>query len=174
MALLNVYPQRSDLAVAGAIPGGSKSYQTFEEGGILMRRRHVPSKTHARGEEKRRKRQKGFTLIEMLAVVIILVIVAAIGFVVVNNQIEKSRDNTDKANVRTIADAVQRYILEEGKAPTSVDNLVPKYLARKPEDPWNGKKENTQYYSIKPENGNITITGINPANKITLEGAVPE
>lgn len=138
-----------------------------------MRRRHVPSKTHARGEEKRRKRQKGFTLIEMLAVVIILVIVAAIGFVVVNNQIENSRNNTDKANVRTIADAVQRYILEEGEAPDEVQNLVPKYLARKPEDPWNGKKQKKEYTISTEQNGDITITGINPENKITLQGAVP-
>jgi len=141
-----------------------------------MRRRHVPSKTHARGEEKRRKRQKGFTLIEMLAVVIILVIVAAIGFVVVNNQIEKSRENTDKANVRTIADAVQRYILEKGAVPQNVPALVSEgYLAKEPQDPW-GKKnyQGTDHpYKIDPSstNNDITISGIK--DSIILKNAKP-
>lgn len=136
---------------------------------------HTHPNTQARREEKARKRQKGFTLIEMLAVVIILVIVAAIGFVVVNNQIEKSRENTDKANVRTIADAVQRYIMDKAQVPESVDDLVGEYLAKEPEDPWNGNRsDGNEGYSISSDNdGNVTITGINPENEITLEGAVP-
>ncbi len=101
-----------------------------------MFRKRLPSQSHAKGVEKARKRQKGFTLIEMLAVVIILVIVASIGFVVVNNQIEQSRQRTDVANVRTVADAVQRYIMDNSSRPANVSALVDGgYLAKGPEDP---------------------------------------
>ncbi len=134
---------------------------------LATRRNGQPARKH--------RRQKGFTLIEMLAVVLILVIVAGIGFVVVNNQIEKSRDRTDIANVRTIADAVQRYMMENTSAPVgNVDTnhvlIKEGYLAAPPQDPW-GKEGK---YTISESNGDITITGINASkNKVVLEGAVP-
>lgn len=135
-----------------------------------MFRKRLPSQLHAKGVEKAHQRQKGFTLIEMLAVVIILVIVAAIGFVVVNNQIEKSRLNTDKANVRTIADAVQRYVMDKSAAPNNVDALVGEYLAKKPEDPWN--KGDEYKIEVNTQTGDITVKGIKSENDIKLEGAL--
>jgi len=126
--------------------------------------------------EQRRRRQQGFTLIEMLAVVLILVIVAGIGFVVVNNQIEKSRERTDVANVRTIADAVQRYMIENTSAPTgqvTANHPLIKdgFLAAPPQDPW-GKNN---LYNITSDGKNITITGVKASNppQVTLNEAVP-
>ncbi|MBX6395927.1 MAG: prepilin-type N-terminal cleavage/methylation domain-containing protein, partial [Alicyclobacillaceae bacterium] len=105
----------------------------------------------------RRKRQRGFTLIEMLAVVLILAIVAGVGFVVVNNQIEDSKVKTDMANLRTIADATNRYIMDNGGSlPSSVSALVGKYLGSEPKDPWEQKS-----YIIK-DNGNNTLTISSP------------
>ncbi|HHY65955.1 MAG TPA: prepilin-type N-terminal cleavage/methylation domain-containing protein [Alicyclobacillus sp.] len=106
----------------------------------------------------RRRRQGGFTLIEMLAVVVILAIVAGVGFVVVNNQIEKARVNTDIANLRTIGDAVNRYIMDNGSAPSSMADLVGKYLGSEPKDPW----ANSSYTLnvTQPNNntpGNVTV-----------------
>jgi general secretion pathway protein G len=113
----------------------------------------------------------------MLAVVLILVIVAGIGFVVVNNQIEKSRERTDVANVRTIADAVQRYMMEETESPDGdVDEehaLIEKgYLAAPPSDPW-GKGNK---YHISSSGQDITITGVKASDppEVTLEGAIPD
>lgn len=156
---------------------------------------HTHPNTQARREEKARKRQKGFTLIEMLAVVIILVIVAAIGFVVVNNQIEKSRVNTDAANARTIADAVQRYILDHGSLDASGSGGPAKasgqvnannglitggYLAKPPADPW-GKG---RFYEVEANGKDVTIKAIlekekanddeeKNKNNITLKNALP-
>ncbi|OUM87223.1 MAG: hypothetical protein BAA01_09140 [Bacillus thermozeamaize] len=146
-----------------------------------MRRRHVLKDTQARREEKARKRQKGFTLIEMLAVVIILVIVAAIGFVVVNSQIERSRQNTDQANVRTVADAVQRYIMDKSTAPGGIKDLVDGgYLAKGPQDPWNDTGHDDEYTDNDNLNDYITISGspnVSITSKhgatVTLKGAVP-
>src|SRR5690606_8951147 len=121
---------------------------------------------------RKRRRQKGFTLIEMLVVVLILVIVAGIGFVVVNNQIEKSRERTDIANVRTIADAVQRYMMENTDVPT-VEKLVNEgYLAAPPKNPWG--EDNPEHYNISKEGTNdIKVTGIKQGNEVILKGAIP-
>ncbi|ATY86152.1 hypothetical protein CVV65_15460 [Kyrpidia spormannii] len=129
-------------------------------------------KEPARPQAIRRRRQAGFTLIEMLAVVVILAIVAGVGFVVVNNQIENARVNTDKANVRTIADATQRYIMDKGAAPTDVGDLVTNgYLAKAPVDPWDSTK--TDAYSISTTDKNVTISGPKPGDSLTLSNVLP-
>lgn len=130
-----------------------------------MSETHVKADCHVReepqGGPKRRKRQSGLTLVEMMAVITILAIVSGVGFVVVNNQIEKARENTDKANVRTIADAVNRYIMDNGKSPGSftVDDsdkkLVGQYLGSAPKSPWEGEGS----YQVSDDGkGAITIT----------------
>lgn len=91
------------------------------------------------------------------------------------SQIEKSRERTDVANVRTIADAVQRYMMENTEAPIgAVDEdhelITQGYLAAPPQDPWG----NNNKYSITTSNKDIIITGVGKDKySITLEGAVP-
>ncbi|CAB3395433.1 type II secretion system protein [Kyrpidia spormannii] len=133
-------------------------------------------KEPARPQVARRRRQGGFTLIEMLAVVVILAIVAGVGFVVVNQQIEKARVNTDMANLRTIADAANRYIMD-GNDPQKLSGtngqvdqnsvLIGAYLGAPPKDPWN-----SAYYSIDVQGNTITITsphGGNNAQKLSVQ-----
>jgi general secretion pathway protein G len=112
----------------------------------------------------------------MLAVVIILVIVAGIGFVVVNNQIERSRENTDAANIRTVADAVQRFIMDNSEAPENVTELVTEgYLAAAPQDPWGDQQHNNPnaYITITPQGRNVVITSAH-GHTVTLQNALPQ
>jgi len=54
-------------------------------------------------------KNKGFTLVELLAVVALLAIIAAIAFPFIQDSIEESRENTYKEQVRTIEYAAKRW-----------------------------------------------------------------
>lgn len=63
-----------------------------------------------------KKNNKGFTLAELLIVVAIIAVLVAIAIPVFTNQLEKSREATDIANVRSAyADVMVQY-LEDGEA----------------------------------------------------------
>lgn len=65
-----------------------------------------------------KKNNKGFTLAELLIVVAIIAVLVAIAIPVFTNQLEKSREATDLANVRAAyAEIVTKY-LENDQAST--------------------------------------------------------
>ncbi len=64
--------------------------------------------------QKKAGEQSGFTLAELLIVVAIIAVLVAISIPVFNNQLEKSRDATDQANLRAAyAEAVAAYMTNE-------------------------------------------------------------
>ena len=77
------------------------------------------------------KRKKGFTLIELIAVLVIMAIIALIVTPLVMNIIRKARISADKRSVdaygRGIELAIAGYLLDNGKFPTSVDQLTIEY-----------------------------------------------
>lgn len=133
-------------------------------------------------QQKRRKREKGFTLIEMLAVVLILAIVAGAGFVAVNKQIESSREKTDVANFRILADASAKFLMDHpntGTGQLTFDTaagtgLLPEYLAQPVNDPWDSTTGAADYtVTVDAGNRTVTISGTHtytqlPKNNIGL------
>ena len=63
-----------------------------------------------------KKNNKGFTLAELLIVVAIIAVLVAIAIPVFTNQLEKSREATDVANVRSAYAEVMTQYLEDGSA----------------------------------------------------------
>ncbi len=60
--------------------------------------------------------KKGFTLAELLIVVAIIAVLVAIAIPVFNTQLEKSRETTDVANLRSAyAEAVAEYLTNESE-----------------------------------------------------------
>ena len=78
-----------------------------------------------------RKKGRGFTLIELIAVLVIMAIIALIVTPLVMNIIRKARISADKRSIdvygRSIELAIASYLLDTGKFPTSVDQLTIEY-----------------------------------------------
>ena len=77
------------------------------------------------------KKNKAFTLIELIAVLVILAILALIVTPLVMNIIRKARISADKRSIdaygRSIEIAIATYLLDEGKFPSSINELTIEY-----------------------------------------------
>jgi general secretion pathway protein G len=102
---------------------------------------------------KRRKREKGFTLIEIMVVVVILAILAAIVVPKLMTNPDKARITAAKVQIRQIEEGLNLYKLDSGIYPSTEQGLdalvtkpnigdIPKnyrdggYLPKVPKDPW--------------------------------------
>ncbi len=78
-----------------------------------------------------KKKEKGFTLIELIGVLVIMAILALIVTPLVMNIIRKARVAADKRSVdaygRSIELAIASYLLDNGKFPTEISQLTIEY-----------------------------------------------
>ena len=85
----------------------------------------------------KRKNLRAFTLIELIAVLVIMAILALIVTPLVMNIIRKARISADKRSIdaygRSIELAIAGYLLDNGKFPTSIDQLTIEYSGNKVE-----------------------------------------
>jgi len=98
--------------------------------------------------KKYRKKEKGFTLIEMLIVIIIIGLLASLVAPRLFTKVDKARIKTAKAQIELLSTAVDTYRLDLGKFPTTLEALrrsddskwegpyLPKNI---PLDPWDGR-----------------------------------
>jgi general secretion pathway protein G len=96
--------------------------------------------------EKAKSRQFGFTLIEILIVVAIIGLIAALIGPNLMGRFERSKEEITKAQVEMLSSAVQAFMIDMRRYPTSLEDLInstdPKwrgpYLAKRtlPKDPW--------------------------------------
>jgi general secretion pathway protein G len=96
--------------------------------------------------EKVKSRQFGFTLIEILIVVAIIGLIAALIGPNLMGRFERSKEEITKAQVEMLSSAVQAFMIDMRRYPTSLEDLInstdPKwrgpYLAKRtlPKDPW--------------------------------------
>jgi general secretion pathway protein G len=89
--------------------------------------------------EKRRKRQGGFSLIELLVVIAIIAILgAAVAPKLLQNP-EKARRAAAMSDVKSLQLQADIYQLDNAKPISSISDLVPKYIDEVPQDPWGGE-----------------------------------
>lgn len=72
------------------------------------------------------RRESGFTLLEMLAVIVLIGIIGAIVVTQVGKNLDKGKYGAGKAQLTTIGGAVERYAMDNGSPPQSLDALVDK------------------------------------------------
>ena len=109
----------------------------------------------------KKNNNKGFTLAELLIVVAIIAVLVAIAIPVFTSQLEKSREATDIANVRSAyAEVVTAHLTGESTATMTVE-------AKQTVAGWQGPQGTIEYfsgnatqaypYSAKTASGNYTV-----------------
>ena len=123
--------------------------------------------------ERRRNREGGFTLVEILVVLTIIGLVMALVGPRVLNYLAESKVKTARIQIQNLSSAVDLYYLDNGKYPTSGEGLTA--LVEKPEgttswngpylkartvpnDPWG----RTYVYKFPGQHGDYDISSLGP------------
>jgi len=83
---------------------------------------------------RRTLRDRGFTLIEMVVVMFVIMIILAIAVPNYTHSVLLAKEAKLHQNLATLNKVIQEYSLDRGKAPQSLEDLVPKYIKFVPED----------------------------------------
>ncbi|MEO7538726.1 MAG: type II secretion system protein [Pyrinomonadaceae bacterium] len=82
------------------------------------------------------KRQRGFSLLELMIAMFIMIILLSIAVPTYERSVRQARETVLKENLWQIRRAIDQYTADKGKLPSSVDDLVSgKYLREMPVDP---------------------------------------
>ena len=84
---------------------------------------------------ERRVAQSGFTLIELIVVVTIVGILASVAVVNIRTAQQKAREAALLENLSNMRKAIDNFYADKQRYPANLDELVPNYLRRVPEDP---------------------------------------
>jgi len=92
-----------------------------------------------------RKRDGGFTLIELIVVMSIIAILALVAVPVFTSDIRAAKEAALKEDLHVMRTAIQAYTEDKNQAPQSLDDLVQSgYLAAIPVDPMTNSKDTWQ------------------------------
>jgi general secretion pathway protein G len=70
------------------------------------------------------RRNRGFTLIEMIIVISLLLVLLSIALPMYNQSITRAREATLRENLQTLNKVIDQYSLDKKKAPQSLEDLV--------------------------------------------------
>jgi general secretion pathway protein G len=101
----------------------------------------------------RRRRQAGFTLLELIIVVTMIGILASIAVPALMQMPRRAKESVLKTNLRAIREAIEQHYGDRGRYPATLDALVPKYLKTVPLDPFTKAADWTPVYEAEPEDG---------------------
>ncbi|HEV2576356.1 MAG TPA: prepilin-type N-terminal cleavage/methylation domain-containing protein [Acidobacteriaceae bacterium] len=88
------------------------------------------------------KRERGFTLIELMVVMAVIAILSSIAIPSFINAVKHAREAVLREDLHTMRQAIDSYTVDKEKAPQSLDDLVQAgYLKQIPVDPMTGTSD---------------------------------
>ncbi len=91
---------------------------------------------------RKRRGQRGFTLIELMIVISIILILVSIAAPIYSNAIVRAREAVLKDDLFTMRSVISQYTLDKQRAPQSLDDLVQAgYLKQIPVDPMTNARD---------------------------------
>jgi general secretion pathway protein G len=90
----------------------------------------------------RKRRSRGFTLIELMIVISIMLILVSMAVPAYNQSILRAKESVLRQNLFTLRSLISQYTLDKQKAPQSLEDLVSGgYIKQIPNDPMTGKAD---------------------------------
>src|SRR6202142_1417144 len=86
-----------------------------------------------------KRRDRGFTLIELMIVISLILILVSISIPAYNQSILRAKESVLKQDMFQLRSLISQYTLDKQKAPQSLDDLVQAgYIKQIPNDPMTG------------------------------------
>jgi general secretion pathway protein G len=102
-----------------------------------------------------RRRDHGFTLIELMVVMALIVVLAGIAVAIYGNSVTRSKEAVLRTDLFRMRDAIDQYYADKNKYPADLPTLVSeKYMRAVPQDPFTNSTETWQTVMSDPQPGN--------------------
>jgi general secretion pathway protein G len=124
-----------------------------------------------------RRREEGWTLIELMVVVALIMILASLSLLMYRNSVTAAKEATLRTQVFSMREAIDQYYADKGRYPDSVQTLVSEgYIRSVPRDPFTQSSDTWQTVLAEPEPGSVSAsTGIfdvkSGSDGIALDGS---
>jgi general secretion pathway protein G len=106
-----------------------------------------------------KRRDDGFTIIEILVVLAMISILATLAMAQYRNGVTHARESVLKSDLFNLRDAIDQYYADKGQYPTTLDALVTDgYIRKIPVDPITNAADSWQTVPSEPDPNNPTAS----------------